>query len=141
MVRGILLRIAERVRQHFEQGETVLGMCEAYLDYALKNPNEYRLFFEEARRLNVPRGRGRPRPIRDSRPNFNYAEKIAAKELGGTPEDYTVLTLQMWELLHGTATLLLSRSIPDGHEDETKAACRAALKVLIENARKSLRTS
>lgn len=137
LVRGILLRVADRLRTYFEQGETVQGMAEAYLDYALKNPNDYRLFFEEARLLNLPRGRGAPRPIRESRPNFDFAEKMAAKEFGGAPEDYTTLALEMWALLHGTAMLLLSKSIPDGHEEATKVACRAALKVLIEAARSS----
>ncbi len=137
LVRGILLRVADRLRKYFEQGETVQGMAEAYLDYALKNPNDYRLFFEESRLLNVPRGRGAPRPIRESRPNFDFAEKMAANEFGGAPEDYTTLALEMWALLHGTAMLLLSKSIPEGHDEAMKVACRTALKVLIEAARSS----
>jgi AcrR family transcriptional regulator len=139
LVRGILLRVAGRLRKHFEQGETLQGMGEAYLDYALKNPNDYRLFFEEARLLNVAKGRGGPRPIRESRPNFDFAEKMAAKELGGVPEDHTTLALEMWALLHGTAMMIIAKAIPEGHEEELKAACRAAVKVLIETAGKSLR--
>jgi AcrR family transcriptional regulator len=139
LVRGILLRVAGRLRKHFEQGETLQGMGEAYLDYALKNPNDYRLFFEEARLLNVVKGRGGPRPIRESRPNFDFAEKMAAKELGGVPEDHTTLALEMWALLHGTAMMIIAKAIPEGHEEELKAACRAAVKVLIETAGKSLR--
>jgi len=139
LVRGILLRVAERVRKHFEQGETLEGMCGAYLEYALKNPHDYCLFFEEARLLNVPRGREGPRPIRESRPNFDFAEKMAAKELGGTPEDHTTLALEMWALLHGTATMLIGRAIPEGHEEQLKAACRAGVKILIEAARKRQR--
>lgn len=141
LVRGILLRVAGRLRKHFEQGETLQGMAEAYLDYALRNPNDYRLFFEEARLLNVAKGRGGPRPIRESRPNFDFAEKMAAKELGGVPEDHTTLALEMWAVLHGTAMMIISKAIPDGHEEELKTACRAALKVLIEAAGKSLRRS
>jgi len=132
LVKGILLRIAGRFRQHFEQGETLEGMCEAYLDYAVKNPNEYQLFFLEARLLNPPKGRGAPRPIRESRPNFAFAEQVAAKELGGTPEDHTCLALQLWSLLHGTSILLLTKSIPEGHEEELRTACRAGVKALIE---------
>jgi len=139
LVRGILLRVAERVRKHFEQGETLEDMCEAYLDYALENPNDYCLFFEEARLLNVPKGREGPRPIRESRPNFDFAEKMAAKELGGAPEDHTTLALEMWALLHGTAMMLIGRAIPDGHEQELKVACRAGIKALIEGGRKRSR--
>lgn len=141
LVRGILLRVAERVRKYFEQGETLEAMCAAYLDYALKNPNDYRLFFEEARLLNVPKGRGAPRPIRESRPNFGFAEKMAAKELGGTPEDHTTLALQMWAMLHGAAMMIIGRAIPEGHEEELKAACRLGVKALITTATRSSRRS
>jgi AcrR family transcriptional regulator len=134
LVKGILLRIAGRLRQHFEQGETLEGMCEAYMDYAIKNPHEYQLFFLEARLLNPPKGRGAPRPIRESRPNFAFAEQVAAQELGGSPEDHTGLALQLWSLLHGTAILLLTKSIPEGHEEELRSACRAGVKALIERA-------
>lgn len=137
LVRGILLRVAERLRKHFEQGRTLEAIAEAYLDYALKNPHDYRLFFEEARLLNVPKGRGGPRPIRESRPNFDFAEKMAAKELGGEPEDHTRLALELWALLHGTAMMLLGQIIPEGHEEELKAACRVAVKALIEATRSS----
>ena len=139
LVRGILLRIAERIRKYFEQGETLQGMAEAYVEYALKTPNDYRLFYEESRLLNAPRGRGSVRPIRESRPNFAFTEKMAAKELGGAPEDYTILALQIWSLLHGTAMLIISKSIPEGHEGELRAACRAAVKALLEAASKSSR--
>jgi hypothetical protein len=30
--------------------------------------------------------------------------------------------------------LLLSKSIPDGHEEELRSACRAAVKTLLEGA-------
>jgi len=137
LVRGILLRVADRLRQFFSQGRTVEGMSEAYIEFALKNPNEYELFFSESQLLNVPKGRGGPRPIRESRPNFDFAEKIAAKQMGGDPGDYTNFTLQLWALLHGTATLLLSGSIPDGHEEELRLACRAGVKALIASATRS----
>ncbi len=132
LVKGILLRIAARIRQNFERGETLEGMSEEYLEFALKNPNEYQLFFAEARLLNAPKGRGAPRPIRESRPNFDFAEKIAAKQLGGAPEEYSRFVLALWSLLHGTATLFLTKSIPEGHEEELRQACRTAVKALIE---------
>ncbi|HYM75780.1 MAG TPA: TetR/AcrR family transcriptional regulator [Candidatus Dormibacteraeota bacterium] len=134
LVKGILRRIAARIRHHFEEGETLEEMCEAYLEYALKNPNEYQLFFTEARLLNAPKGRGAPRPIRESRPNFDFAEKMAARELGGAPEDYARFVLVLWSMLHGTAALLLTKSIPEGHEEELRSACRAGIKALIGRA-------
>lgn len=134
LVRGILLRVAERVRQSFEHGKTIEGVAEAYLNYALQNPHDYRLFFEEARLLDVPKVRGAARPIRESRPNFEFAEKVVAKELGGNPEDHTRLVLQVWSIAHGAAMMLLTKAIPEGHEEELKAACRAGVQALIANS-------
>lgn len=135
LIRALLLRIAGRVREHFARGESMEEMAEAYVEYALKLPNEYRLFYTHSQLLSPPKRRGEPRPIRESRPNFAFTEQIAARQLGGQPEDHTQLALQLWATLHGTAMLLLGKSIPEGHEEALRAACRAAVKALIENAK------
>ncbi len=134
LVKGILLRIAARIRKTFEQAQTLEDISEAYLEYALKNPNEYQLFFTEGRLLNPPKGRGAPRPIRESRPNFDFAEKMAAKQLGGVPEDHSRFVLAAWSMMHGAAALLLTKSIPEGHEEELRKACLAGMKALIDEA-------
>jgi len=141
LVRGLLLRIAARIRKDFEGGTTLEEMAEAYVDSALRQPHEYELFYSHARELSPPRGKGKPRPIRESRPNFAYVETLLAKRLGGAPENYTQLALAIWATLHGTTMLLLAKSIPDGHEEELREACRAAVKALLEQAGKFSETS
>jgi len=135
LVRGILLRIAKRIREHFQEGETLEDMAEAYVEYALKLPNEYRLFYTHAHELSPAKGPGRPRPIRESRQNFALVEQLLAKHLGGAPEDHTQLALAIWATLHGTSTLLVSKAIPEGHEEQLRAACRSAIKTLLADAR------
>jgi AcrR family transcriptional regulator len=134
LVRGLLLRIAERIRLEFAAGTTVEGMAEAYVDSALRDPHEYELFYSNARWLSLPRREGRARPIRESRPNFGFVERQLADRLGGKPEEHTQMALAMWAILHGTTILLLSKSIPEGHEEELRSACRSAVKVLLEGA-------
>jgi AcrR family transcriptional regulator len=134
LVRGLLLRSVARIRKHFEAGETLEEMAEAYIDQALQRPHEYELFYAYGRELSPARGSGRPRPIRESRPNFAFVEAQLAKRLGGSPDDHTRLALALWATLHGTATLLLSKSIPEGHAAELREASRAAVKALIEGA-------
>ncbi len=134
LVRGLLLRIAKRIREDFAARDTIEEMAEAYVDSALRLPHEYELFYTHSRELSPPRGPGRPRPIRESRPNFGYVEQLLAKRLGGDPEDYSQLALAVWAALHGTTTLLLQKSIPDGHEEELRAACRGTVKTLLESA-------
>jgi len=136
LVRGLLRRIAARIRTHFEAGGTPEGMAEAYVEFALQLPHEYELFYTHARDLSPPKGPGKPRPIRETRQNFALVEERLAASLGGRPEDHTRLALAMWATLHGTTMLLLSKSIPEGHEEELRAACRAAIRALLDGAPK-----
>lgn len=131
LIRGVLLRIAAQIRQYFEEGETIEAMAEAYVDYALSLAHEYQLFYTYNRLLSPPKGAGKPRPIRESRPNFALTEQLLAKRLGGDPEDHTQLALAFWALLHGTTLLLLSKSIPEGHEKALREASRSAVKALL----------
>ena len=137
LVRALLLRIAIRIRDEFQKGQTIEEMAEAYVEYALKLPHEYLLFYSHARELAPPKGPGQARPLRESRPNFALVEQLLTKRLGGAPEDHTQLALEVWSTLHGTTMLLLQKSIPDGHEEELREACRAAVRTLLEAAARS----
>src|SRR5256885_5029543 len=141
LVRGLLRRIAARIREQFEAGQTLEEMAEAYVNFALKLPHDYELFYTHVRELSPPRGKGKPRPIRESRPNFGFVEERLAKRLGGTPDDHTQLALQVWATLHGTTMLLLTKSLPEGHEEELRIACRAAVKTMIDAAAQAKRES
>jgi AcrR family transcriptional regulator len=132
LIRGLLRRIAGQIRQDFEATRTIEEFADAYVENAVRLPNEYELFYSEARWLSPPRGTGKPRPIRESRPNFALLEGMLAKHLGGAAEEHTELALAIWATLHGTAMLLLSKAIPDGHGEELRVACRGAVKALVE---------
>jgi len=134
LIRALLLRIAGRIGEYFQQGETLEEMAEAYVDYALRMPNEYELFYSYASFMSPRKGRGAARPIRESRPNFALTERLLAKNFGGAPEDHTRTALALWALLHGTSMLLLSKSIPEGHEEALREACRVAVKAILKTA-------
>jgi len=134
LIRALLLRIAARIGEYFQQAETLEGMAEAYVDYALRMPNEYELFYSHAALMSPRKGRGAPRPIRESRPNFALTERLLAKNFGGAPEDHTQTALALWAVLHGTAMLLLSKAISEGHEESLRKACRAAVKAILKTA-------
>jgi AcrR family transcriptional regulator len=134
LVRGLLLRTVSRVGRTFDTHETLEEMAEGYVNLALEEPHEYELFYTYGRELSPARGSGAPKAIRESRPNFALLEKRLAAQLGGAPEDHTRLALALWALMHGNTMLLLSKSIPAGHEEELRAACRAAVKSLLEGA-------
>lgn len=136
LIRGLLRRIVARIRRDFEAGNSLEEMAESYLESAVKLPHEYELFYSHVHHLSPPKGPGKPRPIGESRPNFAFVQQRLAERLGGAPADHTQVALALWATLHGTAELLLSKSIPEGHEEELRTACRAAVKTLIEGAGK-----
>jgi len=129
IIRALLKRIVARLGEQFASG-TLEQMAESYVDYALQQPHEYELFYTYAHELAPTKVDGRPRPIRESRANFALVERLLAKELGGSPEDYTQLALALWATLHGTTMLLLSKGVA-GHEEALRAACRTAVKQML----------
>src|SRR5215472_1580300 len=138
LVKGILLRVGDRIRAKFQYRQTLEEMAEDYLQFALENPNDYQLFYMEAHLMNPPRKHGgRLAPIRESRPNFAFVEEAAARELGGTPEEYTELALGLWAIAHGAATMLLNEVIPKGHEPAMRRAFRMGVKGVIAQAKSS----
>jgi len=134
LLRGLLLGIVARLRGLFEAGQTVEEIIESYLDFALREPHEYELFYTYAQELNPRKGAGPARPIRESRPNFALVEKRLAERFRRTPEDCTQLSLALWALAHGTTTLLLSKAVPEGHEEALRSASRAAVHALLKDA-------
>ena len=133
LIRGLLLRIAARILRNFQQRRTMEEMAEAYVEYALEMPNDYDLFYSHSRLMSPRKGRGAPRPIRETRPNFAYVERLLAERIGGSPEDHTHTALQLWGLLHGTCMLLLTKAI-EGPEETLREACRSGVKTLLEAA-------
>ena len=134
LIRGVLRRTVVRLRTRFEVGGSLEAMAEAYIDEALRLPHDYELFYAYGYELLPAKGSGRPRPIRESRPNFAFLEVQLAKRLGGSPEDHTRLALALWATLHGTVKLLLAKSVPAGHEKELREASRAAVSALISGS-------
>jgi AcrR family transcriptional regulator len=134
LIKALVLRIAARLREQFRDGESMERMADAYVEYALKTPNEYELFYTHAFLMSPRKGRGKPRPIRETRQSFALAEELMAKNFGGTLDDYTESALTIWALLHGTSMLLLSKSIPEGHEEAMREACRAGIRIVLASA-------
>jgi len=134
LVRGLLLRTVARLRRHFEAGKNLEALAEAYIVEGLRLPHEYELFYTYGQELMPRKASERARPIRESRPNFALLEVKLAQRLGGSPADHTRLALALWAMLHGTVSLLLSKSVLEEHAEELRSACRAAVKALISSA-------
>jgi AcrR family transcriptional regulator len=138
ILRALLRDIQSDIGEHFRAGKSIEEMAEAYIEYALTHPHEYELFYRHARELAPRQKTRRPQAIREWRPNVGLVEERLARRLGGAPEDYTRMALALWAVVHGTAMMLLSETIP-GHERELRETCRAAVRALMEAAAKICR--
>lgn len=74
--------------------------------------------------------------IDEPRVNLDLMKKRSSEWLGGTPEHHTRLVLALWALVHGTGTLLSSKTIPTVHEKDLRAAFAAAVDLLVKNSEK-----
>ncbi|HLV89375.1 MAG TPA: helix-turn-helix domain-containing protein [Candidatus Sulfotelmatobacter sp.] len=135
LIRALLRRTIQRFAQIFEAGITIEDMTDVYVDKALEDPHEYRLFYEHSYELMKSRTSGRVAPLRESRPNFGLLERRLAKRLGGAPEEYTWLALALWAMAHGTSVMLLDKIVA-GHEQELRSAFRRAVTAFMDAAAK-----
>jgi AcrR family transcriptional regulator len=107
--------------------------CERYLEFALSHPHEYELFYDHAYQLPRPSHSDRPAALREHRPTMALVEAKLAERLGGPPEDHTRLSLALWAVAHGTAMILLSKSIPPEHASELRAVFSSTVRAMIRN--------
>jgi AcrR family transcriptional regulator len=130
ILHALLRRLQKDIAAIVRPCQTPEEACERYVEFALSHPHEYELFYEHSYQL--------PRPakaaIREHRPTMALVEAKLAERLGGRPEDHTRLGLALWALSHGTAMLLISKSIPEEHTDELRSVFSSTLKALIGSA-------
>jgi AcrR family transcriptional regulator len=133
ILRALLRRIQQEVGSALRPCQSPEEMCETYLDYALRHPHEYELFYEHAYQLPHPRP-GHSVPLRESRPAMALVEAKLAERLGGSPGDHTRLALALWTVTHGTSMILVSKAIPEEHAPELRSVFTAAVDVMIRTA-------
>jgi AcrR family transcriptional regulator len=118
-------RAQEIMFSYMRRAHTAEEFCLRYFEFALKHRNEYELIHADwAVRLAKE----------EARPSFDLLKKSLADRLGGTPEQHAGLALALAALAHGTATLLLTKGVPERISRELRHACVAAFETLVENA-------
>jgi AcrR family transcriptional regulator len=130
ILRALLLRLRQDIYETLEPSQSLEEVCERYLDFALRRPREYELYYthqyEFLRSAHVP-GRA-------EMPVFQWVQKKFAERLGGSPEDSARLVLALWALVHGTATLLIAKATPPNLAKELHIAFTRAVQDLLQAA-------
>lgn len=141
ILRSLLLQTRQQVFQELQAGSSVEDALERYLEFAVTHPHEYQLYFLKEYELfysdQPKRGATLKLDLKRKRPTVEFMKGRMAAELGGAPDDYTRLTLSLWALLHGTATLLIANTVIPEHAEEMREACRASIQTLLGEARRS----
>ncbi len=132
ILRALLLRLRKDIYETLEPSQTLAEVCERYIDFALRRPREYELYYahqyEFLRAARVPG--------REEMPVFQWAIKKFAEPLGASPGQQMRLLFAIWALAHGTATLLIAKATPPHLANELRAACTHAVAELLRAANK-----
>jgi AcrR family transcriptional regulator len=140
ILRSLLLRTRQEVSQKLRTASSVEEACERYLDFALSHPSEYELYFLHEHDLffsaRSKRGVTLNQTLKQKRPVVEFMKSKLAAQLGESPDDCTRLALALWAQLHGTAMLLIAKTILPQHAAEMCSICRTSIKTLLREARR-----
>lgn len=134
ILHALLRRLQKDVADVVRPCQSAEEACERFLEFALSHPHEYELFYEHAYQLPRPHRAGRTPALREHRPTMALVEAKLAERLGGSPEHHTRLALALWAVTHGTAMILISKSIPGEHADELRSVFSSTVKTMVRNA-------
>jgi AcrR family transcriptional regulator len=115
ILRALLLRARTKQVEAIQSARSLEEAIELYVDFALRNPWEYELYYlQEHEQL---------------RPAVSRSPEIG-------PDEHASLALALWGLAHGTVMLLISKVVPPARAVELRAGCREAIAVLLKGAEK-----
>jgi AcrR family transcriptional regulator len=132
ILRALIQRIRIEIVAKMEAAATPEQAAERYVDYALSHPHEYELFYQHEYDLFHQSRAGRA-PSRETRPGADVVRRKLAEKLGGSPEGHTRLTVALWMLAHGAATLMIARALDD-FEPGVRRTFSAAVDALLRGA-------
>jgi AcrR family transcriptional regulator len=134
IMRALMLRLRRDLYEALAPSRTLEEAVDPYLDFALRHPRQYELFFAHHYQLLSDWIPGRSAKAEDKMPAFFWGLKKLSEQLGGPPESHIPLVITLWALMHGMASLLISRAIEPDLEAELRDECRRAARALIREA-------
>ena len=134
VLRALLQRIRLEMAAALRDAPSAEEGCAQYLDYALTHPHEYELFYRHNYDLfHSPRARPAERePV--VYPGRDAMRRKLQEELGDSPDRHEALVVALWMVTHGTATLLISKSILPENAAAARTAFREAVRTMLRHA-------
>lgn len=134
ILRGLIQRIRMEIAATLDVAGSPEEGCELYLDFALKHPREYELFYQHNYELYYsPRAkRGGVKVV--GQPAKDAMRRKLTEKLGGTPGDHERVLTALWMTVHGAAMLLIEKTIRPEDEEEARSIFRATVAALLQTA-------
>jgi AcrR family transcriptional regulator len=127
ILRALLHRIRLDLAALLENAPSAEEGCEQYLDFAVSHPHEYTLLYQQEYDLfySARSQRAGARPA--GRPSREALRRKLMERLGPSPDDHEALLIALWMVVHGTAMLLIAKTIVP----KDAAAARAVFTALV----------
>jgi AcrR family transcriptional regulator len=134
LLRGLLQRIRLEIAAELKLASSAEEGCERYLDYALRHPHEYVLYYQHNYELeHSPRSRrSGAQPV--AQPARDAMRRKLVERLGDSPDDHERLLTALWMLVHGAAMLLIAKSILPQNAAQARSVFTASVGVMLRQA-------
>jgi AcrR family transcriptional regulator len=131
ILRGLLGRIRLDIAAELEAGSSVEQACERYLDYALRHPREYELFFRHNFRLHHSAASNGPGARKVKQPARDVMRRKLTERFGKSPDGHERMLQALWMLVHGAAMLLIHKSILPNETQQARAVFTRSVQALL----------
>lgn len=132
ILRALIERTRADVIAELEASSTPEEAAERYLDFGVKHPHDYELFYQHEYDLFYE-VRRRGGPSRETRPGLDAMNRKLTERLGGVPDDHTRVTVALLMLAHGATMLLIGNTLHD-FGPSVRGVFSAAVKALLREA-------
>ena len=127
LLRALRLKTRSELFASLSETRTLREAIEKYVEFALERPHAYEVLFD---------GVGRPPSLHERWPSFNLMRERLAKMLAGTAREHNRLMMAIWELMHGTAMLIIRGRFEGALRTQAILACMDSVENLIGAARR-----
>jgi AcrR family transcriptional regulator len=137
ILRALLQRIRVELAAVLESASSPEEACEVYLDYALSHPREYEVFYQQEYDLFYSARSVRAGAKSAGRPSRDAMRRKLREKLGASPDDHEWLLIALWMVVHGTAMLMIAKTIVPKDAADARTVFTELVATLLREGRHS----
>ena len=122
ILRALLRSAQQDLYQVVQNCQSPEEIARCAFEFALSRRNEYQLITA-----------GLIGSLRESQPVFDFVRRRCAEWFGGSPEDHTQFVVAIWAAVHGTALMLITKTVPPEAESDLRSSLPISIEALVRN--------